>query len=54
MPDITMCDDKTCPLAPKCYRNPASGTQPNEYRQSWFVESPRTEERCDHFSERQP
>jgi hypothetical protein len=52
MPDITMCDDKKCPNAPQCYRNPASGTRPSDFRQSWFVETPRTETGCEHFCER--
>lgn len=41
MPDIAMCNDKDCPMASRCYRNPESGTKPSEYRQSWFAESPR-------------
>jgi hypothetical protein len=36
MPDITMCGDVTCPLRDTCYRNPASGTVPDPYRQSFF------------------
>jgi hypothetical protein len=34
MPDITMCSNKTCPLASSCYRNPKSGTVPDKW-QSW-------------------
>ena len=37
MPDISMCDSKTCPLKTKCYRNEASGTKPTEYRQAYFM-----------------
>lgn len=40
MPDITMCRGVGCELAETCYRSPASGTKPNELRQSWFVEEP--------------
>jgi hypothetical protein len=36
MPDITMCGSETCPLKTKCYRNPASGTEPRGWRQLWF------------------
>lgn len=36
MPDISMCDNETCPLAKGCYRNPDSGTKPNQYRQAWM------------------
>lgn len=35
MPDISMCPNNACPLAPTCYRNQASGTQPNGHGQSW-------------------
>lgn len=35
MPDISMCMDQECPLRFTCYRNEASGTIPDEYRQSW-------------------
>lgn len=37
MPDISMCDSPTCPLRDSCYRNPASGTKPSEFRQAWFI-----------------
>jgi len=37
MPDISMCESSTCPLKGSCYRNPDSGTEPSEFRQSWFV-----------------
>lgn len=36
MPDISMCFSDTCSLRANCYRNPASGTKPCEYRQSYF------------------
>ena len=51
MPDISMCDDELCPKRQQCYRNPASGTQPNKFRQSWFLLSPMTNSgTCDYFS----
>jgi hypothetical protein len=49
MPDITMCGDTECPMAVRCYRNERSGTKRNEYRQSWFAESPRVSLHCDYF-----
>jgi hypothetical protein len=52
MPDITMCNDKECPMAAKCYRNQFNGTKLSEFRQSWFAESPRKGDECDHFWER--
>lgn len=33
MPDITMCSNRKCPLAPDCYRSTESGTTPSR-RQS--------------------
>jgi len=35
MPDISMCDNQSCPHRTRCYRNPASGTKPNVDRQAW-------------------
>ena len=35
MPDISMCPSFDCPIRFTCYRNPASGTEPTERRQSW-------------------
>lgn len=49
MPDIAMCNDKNCPKAPQCYRNPLSGTRPSELRQSWFAETPRKGDEREHF-----
>lgn len=40
MPDITMCNGETCPLAETCFRAPQSGTIPNGRHQSWFIEEP--------------
>lgn len=46
MPDITMCDSKTCVVRKTCHRNPESGTNPSEYRQSWFVQPPGDDADC--------
>lgn len=46
MPDITKCKGDGCPLKDKCWRYTS---QPSEYRQSWFVESPYREEKCEHY-----
>lgn len=35
MPDISMCMSGNCPLRKQCYRNEASGTKPNPWRQSY-------------------
>lgn len=40
MPDITMCGSITCPLRYNCYRSQCSGTQPKEFRQSYFIQAP--------------
>lgn len=48
MPDIIMCEDKSCPMNGKCYRYLAI---PSKYRQSYFIESPRQDERCEYFQE---
>lgn len=37
MPDISMCASSDCPDRETCYRNADSGTQPNEYRQAYFI-----------------
>ena len=49
MPDITMCDSKTCSLRATCYRNPASGTKPSEYRQSWYFNKTTEGEDCESY-----
>jgi len=49
MPDITMCSSETCPLKTTCYRNPASGTKPSEYRQSWFLNKTTEGKDCDSY-----
>jgi len=46
MPDITMCEDKECPLRNECYRYRAI---PNEFRQYYFCESPRQNDDCIEF-----
>ena len=46
MPDISMCHDKTCTKRKDCYRYRA---QANEFRQSYFMGSPKNEDgSCDH------
>ena len=49
MVDITMCNDDSCKLKTLCYRNKQSGTEITQYRQSFFVESPRDNDQCDYF-----
>lgn len=49
MPDISMCDSETCPLKTKCYRNPASGTRPSEFRQAYFFGLEKEGEDCDYY-----
>ena len=34
MPDISMCDNQSCPMRHECYRFMAV---PNPYRQAWFI-----------------
>ncbi len=46
MPDITMCASEVCTLKVNCYRSPASGTKPNEYRQAWYLDKTLTGEGC--------
>lgn len=46
MPDITMCSGDNCPLKEKCYRYTAN---PNDLRQSYFMESPYKNDGCEHF-----
>lgn len=42
MPDITMCDDKECPMREGCYRFTAKPSM----RQAYFVKSPREGNEC--------
>lgn len=46
MADITMCRDTDCKQRKQCYRYTAHAC---EYRQSYFVESPREGKECKHF-----
>ena len=45
-PDITMCQDTKCPKRKKCYRFTA---KPDEYRQSYFSNTPRKNSKCEYF-----
>lgn len=47
MPDISMCNDYSCPKFDKCYRAQA---KPSEYRQAYFASSPRSVDGCEYFS----
>jgi len=46
MPDITMCNDESCPMRMECYRYRAI---PSKMLQSYFIDSPREGETCDYF-----
>lgn len=46
MPDISMCNDYSCPQFEQCYRAQA---KPSEYRQSYFRDSPRDKDGCNYF-----
>ena len=46
MADITMCDGEGCEARFTCYRFTA---KPNEYRQSYFVKTPITNEGCNYY-----
>lgn len=43
MPDITMCKGVGCEAKHTCYRYTA---KPNEYRQSYFLETPKDGDGC--------
>ena len=43
MPDITMCNGVGCEAKHTCYRYTA---KPNEYRQSYFLETPKDGDVC--------
>lgn len=49
MPDITKCNDDSCPKRKKCYRY---WSKPSDDRQSYFMESPRTGDDCELYWER--
>ncbi len=46
MADITKCNDKKCKLKQECYRFTAKD---NEFRQSYFIKSPRKDNKCIYF-----
>ena len=46
MPDITMCEGADCPKKNSCYRYTAKAS---EYRQSFFINSPIKNGKCEHF-----
>jgi hypothetical protein len=46
MADITMCLGTNCPQKETCYRFTA---KPNEYRQSYFIEPPFKEGKCEMY-----
>ena len=49
MPDISMCDSTTCPLAKTCYRNEKSGTKPSEFRQAYFFGPAEEGHQCKYY-----
>jgi hypothetical protein len=49
MPDISMCESVTCPLAKNCYRNGQSGTKPSEYMQAYFLGLTKEGEDCYYY-----
>ena len=48
MSDISMCFGKGCPLKDNCYRFTA---KPNEFRQSYLMEVPFKDGKCEEFVE---
>jgi hypothetical protein len=46
MPDITMCKGTNCPYKESCYRFTAN---PNEFRQSYFIEPPFKDNDCEMY-----
>lgn len=44
--DISKCEGTNCPLKETCYRFRAI---PNEYRQSYFMEPPFKDDKCDFY-----
>jgi hypothetical protein len=46
MSDIAMCKGTGCPVKEQCYRFTA---KPNEFRQSYFVEVPFKDGKCEMF-----
>lgn len=45
-PDITMCMGTNCPYKETCYRYTA---KPSEFWQSWFMEPPIENGKCDYY-----
>lgn len=45
-PDITMCKGTNCAAKESCYRFTAT---PNEFRQSYFMEPPIKDGKCDYY-----
>jgi len=50
MPDITMCASDSCHRRTECYRNEASGTEPNPWRQAYFISFEIEKDNCPYFS----
>ena len=48
MPDITMCEGQGCELRSTCYRYTST---PSKYSQSYFIESPIKDGKCDEYWE---
>ena len=48
MADITVCKGDGCRARNHCYRFTAS---PSDYRQSWFVQTPGSNKKCDYYYE---
>jgi hypothetical protein len=46
MPDITMCENRECPLRETCYRFKA---EPSKWRQSYFVDMKPKDGKCDYY-----
>ena len=46
MPDISMCENKNCPLKEKCYRYTA---KPSEHLQAYGYFKPNEEGKCDYY-----
>ncbi len=45
MPDISMCNDYSCPNFERCYRAQAKPS----IRQSYFIDSPREKDECKYY-----
>lgn len=44
-----MCKSTTCKVRETCYRNAASGTEPNPHRQAYAGFAPTSDDGCKHF-----